>query len=324
MERLFSGIQPTGEIHIGNYLGAVRNWVALQASHESLICIVDYHAVTIPYDVSRMRARVLDLATILLASGIDPERTILFVQSSVPEHLELAWIFNTLTPMGDLQRMTQFKEKSAQHDASLLGLFAYPVLQAADILLYHATVVPVGEDQLQHLELSREIARKFNARFGATFAEPKAFVQKGARIRGLDGKAKMSKSQGNTLPLICSPEEQWNLLRGAVTDENRKRRTDPGDPDKCNIDTLHGFFTEGEEHERLRHGCRTAGVGCVDCKRVLSDRMTQGLAPIRERYAELLRDPEGVERTLRAGAERARAIAVRTMEDVRAKMGLFR
>ena len=325
MERLFSGIQPTGQIHLGNYLGAVQNWTTLQDRYESLFCIVDLHALTIEYDPATMTPKVIDLAMILIASGIDPRKSVLFVQSSVPEHSELAWIFSTVAPMGDLQRMTQFKEKSAQHRENInVGLFSYPVLQASDILLYKARAVPVGEDQVQHIELCREIARRFNARFGDVFPEPKEIVTKGARIKGLDGSAKMSKSQNNTIPLMATPEEQWELLRTAVTDENRKRRTDPGDPEKCNINTLHGFFTEEKIHKELQHGCRTAGIGCIECKQVLSDNMTERLTPIRNRYHELQRDPDFIQDVLKDGARRARALASATMDEVRTSLGLFR
>ena len=219
MPRVFSGIQPSGELHIGNYLGAVRNWVDVQRRYESIFCIVDYHAITAPYDPADLRLRTRDLAVSLLAAGIDPDAAILFVQSSVPEHTELAWIFNTVTAVGELERQTQYKDKSQKQESVMAGLLNYPVLQAADILLYRADTVPVGEDQVQHLELSREIARRWNARFAPPdapyFPEPAALLTPTRRIMGLDGQAKMSKSLGNTIGVVEPPASVWEKLRPA-------------------------------------------------------------------------------------------------------------
>src|SRR5258707_15756430 len=215
MPRIFSGIQPSGELHIGNYLGAVKNWVTLQRQYESFICIVDYHAITVPYEAADLRQRTRDMAISLLAAGIDPSACTLFVQSMVPEHTELAWIFNTITPLGELERQTQFKEKSQRQESVNAGILNYPVLQAADILLYRANLVPVGEDQVQHLELSRVIARRWNAAFGGGeeyFPEPQPLLTPTRRIMGLDGKAKMSKSMGNTIGLLESRERIWEKL----------------------------------------------------------------------------------------------------------------
>src|SRR5689334_11651446 len=244
MSRIFSGIQPSGALHIGNYLGAVKNWVELQHKYESFFCIVDYHAITIPYDPADLRTRTADMALGLLASGLDPEKCTLFVQSRVPEHTELQWIFNTITPLGELERQTQFKEKAARQESIMAGILNYPVLQAADILLYKADLVPVGEDQVQHLELSREIARRWNAKFGeGYFPEPQARLTPTRRIMGLDGQAKMSKSIGNTVGLLETPDEMWKKLRPAVTDPARVRREDPGTPEICNIFHLHKAFS---------------------------------------------------------------------------------
>src|SRR5688500_5248935 len=227
--RIFSGIQPSGELHIGNYLGAVKNWVGLQHEFDSIFCIVDYHAITLPYKPEDLRRRTRDMVISLLASGLDPDACTLFVQSAVPEHTELAWIFNTLTPLGELERQTQFKDKSGKQESIPAGLLNYPVLQAADILLYKADLVPVGEDQVQHLELSREIARRWNTRFSpGYFPEPQAKLTPSRRIMGLDGQAKMSKSLGNTVALLEPPDEIWKKLRPAVTDPARVRKTDPG------------------------------------------------------------------------------------------------
>lgn len=323
MSRIFSGIQPSGEITIGNYLGAIRNWVKLLEEHESIFCIVDQHTLTVEYDADRLQERILEAAAANIAAGLDPEKCTLFVQSFVPEHTELTWYFNTVTPMGDLGRMTQFKEKSKRHSENInVGLFGYPVLQSADILLYKADKVPVGEDQVQHIELSREVARKFNARFGEVFPEPQALLSPAPRIMGLDGKSKMSKSMNNYIGLVEEPESIRKKLATALTDENRKRRTDPGNPDICNIFTLHKSFSPAEDVEMIDVECRRAGIGCVDCKKKLGDRMLADLGPIRERYRHLLDHPDEVRAPLARGAERCRSIAVETMDEVRRVMGL--
>ena len=346
MSRIFSGIQPSGTLHIGNYLGAVKNWVELQHKYESFFCIVDYHAITIPYDPADLHARTSEMALGLLASGLDPKTCTLFVQSMVPEHTELAWIFNTLTPLGELERQTQFKEKASREESVPAGILNYPVLQAADILLYRADMVPVGEDQLQHLELSREIARKWNARFDkpvaskkamATvksaigvveqsegyFPEPKGLLTPTRRVMGLDGQAKMSKSLGNTVDLLEDPKSIWEKLRPAVTDPKRIRRTDPGTPEVCNIYHLHKAFSPPQTVEHVAVQCRTAGWGCIDCKKVLHESMERELGPIRARAKEIAANPSRMRKDLDAGAERARDVARRTMAEVKEKMGFF-
>jgi tryptophanyl-tRNA synthetase len=323
MPRIFSGIQPSGELHIGNYLGAVKNWVQLQHEIESFFCIVDYHAITVPYEPAELRRRTAEMALSLLAAGLDPGVATVFVQSRVPEHTELAWIFNTLTPLGELERQTQFKEKAARQEAVAAGLLNYPVLQAADILLYKADLVPVGEDQVQHLELSREIARKWNARFGdGFFPEPQPRLTPTRRILGLDGQAKMSKSLGNTIGLLEAPESIWDKLRPAVTDPRRVRRTDPGEPEVCNIYHLHRAFSPPATVEHVAVQCRGAGWGCIDCKKVLFGSMEGELAPIRARAAELAANPATVTDALGRGAERAAIVARRTMAEVKERMGL--
>ncbi|MFL5466879.1 MAG: tryptophan--tRNA ligase [Gemmatimonadaceae bacterium] len=339
MSRIFSGIQPSGSLHIGNYLGAVKNWVELQHKYESFFCIVDYHAITIPYEPADLRARTADMALSLLAAGLDPSKCTLFVQSTVPEHTELAWIFNTLTPLGELERQTQFKEKASREESVPAGLLNYPVLQAADILLYRAELVPVGEDQLQHLELSREIARKWNARFdppGAPeaagagnavqrrgfFQEPKGLLTPTRRVMGLDGQAKMSKSLGNTVDLLESSQSIWEKLKPAVTDPKRVRRTDPGTPEVCNIYHLHKAFSPAATVEHVAVQCRSAGWGCIDCKRVLHESMEKELGPIRARAKEIAAQPEKVKRDLAIGTEHARTVASATMREVKEKMGL--
>jgi len=337
MSRIFSGIQPSGSLHIGNYLGAVKNWVDLQHKYESFFCIVDYHAITVPYEPADLRARTADMALSLLAAGLDPSKCTLFVQSRVPEHTELAWIFNTLTPLGELERQTQFKEKASREESVPAGLLNYPVLQAADILLYRAELVPVGEDQVQHLELSREIARKWNARFDphtvakraaedepgrSFFPEPKPLLTPTRRVMGLDGQAKMSKSLGNTVDLLEDPASVWEKLKPAVTDPKRVRRTDPGTPEVCNIYHLHKALSPPATVEHVAVQCRTAGWGCIDCKKVLHESMEKELAPIRARAKEIAANPKKMADTLAVGADHARAIARQTMSEVKTKMGL--
>jgi tryptophanyl-tRNA synthetase len=324
---LFSGIQPSGIVHIGNYCGAIRNWVRLMNDYDSIFCIVDYHALTQPYDRDLLAQRTFEAALVNIAAGLDPARCRIFVQGHVPEHTELAWILNTVTPMGDLSRMTQFKEKSQRAESESYintGLFTYPVLQAADILLYKAVAVPVGEDQIQHIELTREIARKFNARFGEVFPEPQQLVPKeGARILGLDGKTKMSKSLNNYIGLLEDSKSVWQKLAPAVTDPARVRRTDPGNPDICNIFTLHKSFSPAVDQEWAAVGCRTAGIGCIDCKKTLHKNMMSELDPIRERAADLEAHPDAVRAALSDGARACRELADHTMEEVRAAIGVL-
>jgi tryptophanyl-tRNA synthetase len=326
MSRIFSGIQPSGELHIGNYLGAIKNWVALQREHESVFCVVNYHAITVPYDVPDLRRRTHDMVVSLLAAGVDPEACTLFVQSAVPEHTELAWIFNTITPLGDLERQTQFKDKASRQESVMAGLLNYPVLQAADILLYRADQVPVGEDQLQHLELSRDVARKWNARFATEeapyFPEPKALLTPTRRIMGLDGQAKMSKSMGNTIGLLEETDEIWAKLRPAVTDPARVRKTDPGTPEVCNIYHLHKAFSPPGTVAAVDENCSGAKWGCIECKKVLHENMETELVPIRRRAAEIRERPEVVGDALATGATRARAIARQTIGEVRERMGI--
>ena len=324
MERVFSGIQPSGELHIGNYLGAVQNWVRLQHRYECIFCIVDYHAITGSYEPEDLRRRTRDMAISLLAAGLDPEKCTLFVQSMVPEHTELAWIFNTVTPLGELERQTQFKDKAQRQESVPAGLLNYPVLQAADILLYRAKLVPVGEDQVQHLELSREIARRWNGKFDTDFfPEPQALLTASRRILGLDGQAKMSKSLGNTLGILEPPEQVWEKLRPAVTDPARIRRTDPGTPEVCNIFHLHKTLSDEATIAHVHRQCTTAGWGCIDCKRVLFENLERELAPIRERAADLRAHPERVTEILAAGAAHCRVLAAETLRAVKTRMGLL-
>lgn len=326
MARVFSGIQPSGEIHIGNWLGMIRSAVALQDQNDCLYCIVDQHAITGSYDASTLAARTRDMAIGLLAAGIDPQRSILYVQSHVPEHATLAWLLTTITPLGELERMTQYKDKSQRYESIPAGLLSYPVLMAADILLYRAERVPVGEDQVQHLELAREIARKWNHQFAPEaplFPEPQPILSEAKRIIGLDGQAKMSKSLGNTIGVTESPEEIWQKLRPAMTDPARVTRQDPGTPEICNIYALHRHFSPPEVVEEVAVNCRTAGWGCIDCKKVLAANMSATLAPIRARALELAASPSTVTQVLAEGAATARARAAETMAMVRDRMGFL-
>lgn len=324
MKTVFSGIQPSGELHLGNYLGAIRNWAALQEEFFCYFCVVDYHAITQDYDPKQMKTRVFEMVTDVLACGIDPERSVLFVQSQVPEHTELCWILNSVAPFGDLSRMTQFKDKSQrQADNINVGLFDYPVLQSADILLYNAEAVPVGQDQVQHIEFARRIARGFNNRWGKVFKEPEAKLTSTPKIIGLDGKAKMSKSMGNTIPLGATEKEIRKRINRAVTDPQREKREDKGNPERCNVYSLHGFFSTEEDKAWVVEGCTTAGIGCVDCKKRLADNLIEHLDPIRQRKAELVANPDEVHAALQKGAERARETAAKTMSKVRKKLGLW-
>lgn len=326
MSRIFSGIQPSGELHVGNYLGAVKNWVALQHQFDSFFCVVNYHAITAPYEPADLRRRTHEMALGLLAAGIDPTVATLYVQSQVPEHTELAWILNTITPLGELERQTQFKDKASRQEQVMAGLLNYPVLQAADILLYRADVVPVGEDQVQHLELSRVVARNWNARFSPDapfFPEPQPKLTPTRRIVGLDGQAKMSKSLGNTIGLLETPEAIWDKLRPAVTDPARQRKTDPGNPDLCPIIyQLHRAFSPEGTVREVEENCRGAKWGCVDCKKSLLTNLVAELAPIRERATELQSHPDRVTEALNIGAAKARVVAHQTLSEVKDKMGL--
>ena len=322
-KRIFSGMQPSGEAHLGNYLGALRRWVGMQDEYDCVWCIVDDHAITSGGDPAEMASSVFDLAVSFLAVGLDPERSTIFVQSDVHEHTELAWLFNAVTPVGDLERMTQYKDKAQHFESIPAGILNYPILQAADILLYKANAVPVGEDQRQHLELTREVARKFNARYGETFPITEPLIGEDVgRIVGLDGDAKMSKSLGNTVGILANPDDVWDKVRTAVTDPQRVRRDDPGRPEVCNVFALHRFFTEGNTREEIEAGCRSAELGCVDCKRVLSGNIAASFAPYRERAAHYREHPSEVRDVLDQGAEKARKIASETMQEVRRKMGL--
>jgi tryptophanyl-tRNA synthetase len=319
--RIFSGIQPSGVAHLGNDLGAIRNYVALQEQYEAIYCIVDYHALTSTHDPEVLRARTRDMAISLLALGLDPQRCTLFVQSHRPEHTELAWLLATVTPVSWLERTPTYKEKKeTQPDDINHGLLTYPVLQAADIVMYKASLVPVGKDQAAHLELSREIVRAFNNRYGETFPEMQAVFTEAPTVIGTDGARKMSKSVGNTIDILAEPDVIRKQVMSMVTDTERILRTQPGRPAVCNVCQLHRFF--GEDYETVWDGERTARTGCVDTKRLLAERIVAHYAPARERYLELQAKPGQVDEILASGAARLAPIAAETMTEVREKMGL--
>lgn len=325
MKRVFSGIQPSGEIHIGNYLGAIKNWVNMLDKYECIFSIVDYHAMTVAYEPADLQKRVFDAAVVNIACGLDPEKCTLFVQSHVNEHAELAWILNCVTPIGELERMTQFKDKAQEFRHNInLGLLAYPVLQAADILLYKAEFVPIGEDQVQHIELCREITRRFATRFGEFFAEPKEILTPTAKILGVDGKKKMSKSLGNTIGILEDPKIIWEKLRTAVTDEKRIRKTDAGNPDICNLYTMHKGFSGKEQIDYISVECRRAGIGCIDCKKILFENIEKEIAPIREKAENLRKNPDEVYAILSSGAKKCKEIACVTMAEVKKIVGLVK
>ncbi|MCX7911465.1 MAG: tryptophan--tRNA ligase [Dehalococcoidales bacterium] len=324
-KRSFSGIQPTGNIHIGNYLGAIKYWVAMQENYDNIFCIVDLHAITVPQDPQVLKAKTRELAGLLLASGIDQRRSILFVQSHVHEHAELAWILNCIIPMGWMQRMTQFKEKSAkQKQLVSVGLFDYPALMAADILLYRTEVVPVGEDQKQHVELTRDTAQRFNSLYGETFVLPEPLIPEiGARIMGLDDPTKkMSKSENapnHAINLLDPPDVIRGKVMRATTDSLKEIRFDENRPGINNLLTIYQAFT-GESRETIE--ARFAGKGYSDLKKSLAEVVIEGLRPVQERYRSLTADPAGIDAILEDGANRARPIARKMLGEVKARMGL--
>ena len=321
---MLSGVQPSGDLHIGNYLGAIRNWARYQEEYASFFFIAYYHAITEIKDPQLMREATCHVAADVLACGVDPEKCTFFVQSHARTSLELCWVLSCVTSMGDLERMTQYKDKARQLNIPVnAGLFLYPVLQAADILAFKTHVVPVGDDQCQHLELAREIVRRFNTAYGETFPEPQQLLSEVPRLLGLDGDSKMSKSKGNTISLIDDPESIKAKLKPAKTDVHRQRRSDPGDPSQCNVYTIHQGFSDPATCAQVDRDCRAAAIGCIDCKMMLADKLAATLAPIRERSRELRRHPDQLREILRQGSARATLTAETTMNEVRDKLGLF-
>ena len=319
-ERVFSGIQPSGASHLGNYLGAQANYVALQDRYDAIYGIVDLHALTTVHDGAALKQLTHDMVLDMLAVGLDPARCALIRQSDLPEHAELAWIFDTVTPVSWAERTPTYKEKREQGIDNSLGLLTYPILQAADIVLYKASRVPVGKDQAAHLELSREVVRAFNRRYGPIFPEPEPIFTDAPTVLGIDGQSKMSKSANNTIPIFAEPDEIRRLVMSMVTDPQRIRRTDPGRPEICNVCQLHRFF--GGDYLQIQDGERTARTGCVETKQLLAERIIEFFRPMREERARLAADRAVVEDTLAAGAAKVRPIIDATMREVREAVGI--
>ena len=318
-ERVFSGIQPSGASHLGNYLGAQRNYVALQDQYEAIYGIVDYHALTTVHDGAELRRLTREMALDLLAVGLDPDRCALIRQSDFPEVAELCWIFSTVVPVNWLQRNPTYKEGLAEGKENSNGLLTYPVLQAADIVIYKASKVPVGKDQAPHLELSREIVRAFNRRYGPIFPEPTPVFTDAPIVIGTDGAKKMSKSAGNTIPIFAEPDEIRRIVMNMVTDPLRIKRTDPGRPEVCNVCQLHRYF--GEDYLQIQDGERTARTGCVDTKQLLAERIIEFFRPMREKRAQMAADPGLVEAVLSAGADKVRPLLESTRAEVLEAVG---
>lgn len=324
-ERLFSGIQPTGNLHIGNYLGAMRQWVSMQARYNSIFCIVDLHAITVPQSPAKLRAKTRETAALLIAAGIDPQTSVLFVQSRVSAHAELAWLLDCLIPVGWLERMTQFKEKTGKaREGASTGLFNYPALMAADILLYETDIVPVGEDQLQHLELTRDVAQRFNSIYGQTFKLPRAVVpEAGARIMGLDNpNEKMSKSEsrpGHAIHLLDSAGDIRAKISRATTDSLKEIRFDEARPGIHNLLTIYQLLT-GLKRAEIEE--RFAGKGYAQFKQELAEVVVESLRPLQTRYTELSDSPDFIDSIIIEGTNHVSPMALKTLSLVKAKMGL--
>lgn len=324
-KRVFSGIQPTGKVHIGNYLGAIKQWVSTQGDYENIYCIVDLHAITVPQDPAELKQSIRTMAGLLFAAGIDPEQSVLFVQSAIPAHAELAWILNCNTPMGWMERMTQFKEKAGKdRERASVGLFDYPALMAADILLYDTHLVPVGEDQKQHLELTRDIAQRFNRQYGDTFVVPKPIIPKiAARVMGLDEPTKkMSKSEAgkfHAVYMLDEPNVILKKVKRATTDSLRDIRFDESRPGVFNLLSIYQAFT-GESVEEIE--AHFDGKGYGDLKKELAEVIIEGLRPIQERYAQFIADPAQLDALLAQSADKIRPIAETTMKRVYERLGL--
>ena len=324
-KRVLSGMRSTGKLHLGNYVGALDNWVRMQDEYECFFCVVDWHALTTDYaDTSQVKQNSVEVALDWLAAGLDPERSVIFIQSHVPAHAELHLLLSMITPLGWLERVPTYKEQRENikdKDLGTYGFLGYPVLQAADILMYKADVVPVGEDQVAHVELTREIARRFNGFYGEVFPEPKSLLTPAPKLPGTDGR-KMSKSYGNTILLTDSEPVLRQKLKTMVTDPARVRRSDPGNPDVCPVGDLHKIFSDRATMDKVNAGCRSAGIGCIECKSWAADALVQLLNPMQERRKKFEENPRLAWDILEAGTERARKAAAATMDDVREAMGM--
>ncbi len=322
--RVFSGARPTGRQHIGNYLGAIKNYVALQDEYECVYCIVDVHALTTMDTTEDLKQNTFDMALDFLAAGIRPEESIIFIQSHVPQVMELHTYLSMVTPLGKLTDLPTFKDKIRQQPQNVnYGLVGYPVLMTADIVLYKAGIVPVGVDQAPHLEFARETVRSFNYRYKTNvLIEPQMKITEVPKVIGIDGVQKMSKSLDNHIELASSAEDTTKRVMMMVTDPARIRRTDPGNPDVCNVYSFHKIFSSPDEVDMVNVECRRAGIGCVDCKRLLAKNLNHALEPLRERRAELEKTPDTIYDVLNEGGRRARVIADETMGEVRQAIGL--
>ena len=324
-QRVLSGIQPSGRLHIGNLVGALQNWVKLQDQYECYYFIADWHALTSQYaDTSQLKDNVKDVLVNCLAAGLDPERATIFAQSRVVEHAELHVLLSMVTPLAWLERVPTYKEKQTEvkdKDLNTYGFLGYPLLQSADILIYRANFVPVGVDQMPHLEITREIGRRFNNFYGEVFPDPEGLLTEFPKVVGTDGR-KMSKTYGNCIYLSDSPKEVEQKVRTMTTDPQRIKRTDKGDPELSPVYHLHKIFSSKEEQQQVSEGCRTAGIGCIDCKKVLIKNLLAVMAPIWEKRNYFLEKPDLLEDILTSGSEKARHAAVETMLNVRKAMGL--
>jgi tryptophanyl-tRNA synthetase len=322
---VLSGMRPTGKIHLGNYFGALKNWVELQERYRCLYMVADWHALTSDYaDPSAIPENTLEMVADWVAAGLDPERSVIFVQSMVPEHAELHLLLSMITPLGWLERVPTYKEQIRQienKDLSTYGFLGYPVLQTVDICIYRAHYVPVGEDQASHIEISREIARRFNGLYGEVFPEPRALFTPSPKVPGIDGR-KMSKSYGNAINLSDPPEVIRKKCMEMFTDPQRQRRSDPGRPEVCNLYEFHKLLSPADVQERVARQCRAAEIGCVDDKRLLAEILIAALEPFRLRREELIRDRGALLDLLVEGSRRARELAGETMEAVRAALSL--
>ncbi|MCX7724399.1 MAG: tryptophan--tRNA ligase [Thermodesulfovibrio sp.] len=325
MERVLSGMQPSGPLHLGNLIGALSNWVSLQDKYECYFFVADWHALTTGYgNPSQIKEYTIDLLMNFISAGLDPEKSTIFIQSQVPEHAELHIFLSMITPLGWLERVPTYKEKKEQikdKDLDTYGFLGYPVLQTADIIIYRAKYVPVGIDQIPHLEISREIARRFNYLYGKEFfPEPEALLTQFPKVPGTDGR-KMSKSYGNAIYLSDDEKTLTEKIRTMVTDPARKRRTDKGDPEKCPVFDLHKIFSTDEERREIVVGCTTAAIGCIDCKRILTNHVIDTLRPIWERRKQFIDNPSLLIEIAREGSKKARKVAAETLKEMKEVIG---
>jgi len=324
-KRILSGMRPSGKLHVGHYFGALKNWVQFQHEYDSFHAIVDWHAMTSEYeDPKNIENDTLEMAADWIAAGLDPEKCTIFVQSNVPEHTELHLMLSMITPLPRLERIPTYKEQLREvttRNLHTYGFLGYPVLQAADILIYKAHLVPVGQDQVSHIEFTRELAKRFNSLYKEIFPVPDFKLTKTPILPGTDGR-KMSKSYGNSIFLSDPPDVVMEKVRNTFSNPERARRSDPGDPEKCNVFHLHKIFTDSENIARIDRECRTAEIGCVDCKKILGKKIIEFLEPVQERRLDITKDRDKLNEILGEGANKARNLANQTMKDVKEAIGL--